>query len=51
MTATLSQRLWVSIEGIFRQILDHPFIRGLTDGSLDREAFRFYVVQDALYLR
>lgn len=51
MTITLSERLWASIEGIFKQILDHPFIRGLTDGSLDREAFRFYVVQDALYLR
>ena len=24
--------------------------RGLTDGTLDREAFQFYVVQDALYL-
>src|ERR1700720_1308321 len=31
--------------------LAHPFVRGLTDGSLRREAFRFYAVQDALYLR
>ncbi len=43
-------RLWASIETIYRAILDHPFIRGLTSGSLDREAFRFYVIQDALYL-
>jgi thiaminase/transcriptional activator TenA len=45
-----TQELWRSIEPIYGRILDHPFIRGLTDGSLDRDAFRFYVVQDALYL-
>ena len=43
--------LWVSIEDIYDKILKHPFIRGLIDGSLDEEAFRFYVIQDALYLR
>jgi thiaminase/transcriptional activator TenA len=42
--------LWASIEGLYGDILAHPFIRGLTDGSLDREAFCFYIVQDALYL-
>ncbi|HZV51636.1 MAG TPA: thiaminase II [Candidatus Dormibacteraeota bacterium] len=47
---SLTDRLWGSIEGVFQAILDHPFLRGLTDGSLDREAFRFYVIQDALYL-
>src|SRR6266852_5500185 len=43
--------LWRSIEPIYAEILAHPFVRGLTDGSLSREAFRFYAVQDALYLR
>ncbi|MGH7350201.1 MAG: thiaminase II [Candidatus Rokuibacteriota bacterium] len=43
--------LWQSIEPIYAGILAHPFVRGLTDGSLPREAFRFYAVQDALYLR
>jgi thiaminase/transcriptional activator TenA len=47
----LSARLWAGIEDIYASILAHPFIAGLTDGSLDREAFRFYVVQDAHYLR
>ena len=46
-----STELWRSIENIFAQILEHPFLKGLTDGTLDEEAFRFYVVQDALYLR
>ena len=47
----LSARLWAGIEDIYASILAHPFIAGLTDGSLDREAFRFYVLQDAHYLR
>ncbi len=46
-----TQELWRSIEPIYGRILVHPFIKGLTDGSLDRECFKFYVVQDALYLR
>ena len=51
MTDDLPDKLWGEIEGIYKQILEHPFLRGLTDGSLDQESFRFYVVQDALYLR
>jgi len=43
--------LWRSIDSIFAAILTHPFVRGLTDGTLPEEAFRFYVVQDALYLQ
>ncbi len=43
--------LWRGIAPIYAAILDHPFLRGLTDGSLPRESFRFYAVQDALYLR
>jgi thiaminase/transcriptional activator TenA len=47
----LSAQLWSGIEDVYAAILEHPFIAGLTDGSLDREAFRSYVIQDALYLR
>ena len=43
--------LWRSIEGIYAEILAHPFLRGLTDGTLTEERFRFYVLQDAYYLR
>ena len=43
--------LWRAIEPIYAAILAHPFLRGLTDGSLPGETFRFYAVQDALYLR
>ena len=48
---TFTDELWQSIETIYASILRHPFLRGLTDGLLPRESFRFYAVQDALYLR
>jgi thiaminase/transcriptional activator TenA len=49
--AAFSDTLFQRIDGIYRRILAHPFLTGLTDGSLTEEAFRFYAIQDALYLR
>jgi thiaminase (transcriptional activator TenA) len=46
-----TESLWGSIGDVYGRILIHPFIRGLTDGALPEDAFRFYVIQDALYLR
>jgi len=43
-------RMWGAMEPIFAKILAHPFLSGLADGSLPRDSFRHYVVQDALYL-
>src|SRR5260370_7154852 len=51
MGGTFTGELWQAIAPIWTAILRHPFVRGLTDGSLPRESFRFYAVQDALYLR
>jgi thiaminase/transcriptional activator TenA len=48
---SFSSQLWQSITGIYDAILAHPFLTGLTDGTLPHQAFSFYVVQDALYLR
>jgi len=48
--SSFTDELWSSIEDIFGEILAHPFLTGLTDGSLPDEAFRCYIVQDALYL-
>jgi thiaminase (transcriptional activator TenA) len=49
--AAFSTTLFASIEGMYRRILAHPFLTGLTDGTLSEAAFRFYAIQDALYLR
>jgi thiaminase (transcriptional activator TenA) len=46
-----SAELWKSITPVYEAILSHPFLAGLTDGTLDRESFKFYVVQDALHTR
>ena len=43
--------MWDHISSIYDDILVHPFITGLTTGKLERAAFQFYTVQDALYLK
>jgi thiaminase/transcriptional activator TenA len=43
--------LWADITDIYAAVLAHPFVTGLTDGTLPHEAFRHYIVQDAHYLR
>jgi thiaminase/transcriptional activator TenA len=48
---TWSDRLWREIEPTFAAILAHPFVTGLTDGTLDDRAFAQYVAQDVHYLR
>jgi hypothetical protein len=37
--------LWHAIDEIYASILEHPFLRGLTDGTLSEESFLFYVLQ------
>ena len=48
---SFTDELWTAMAPIYDAILHHPFLAGLTDGSLPRDRFRFYAVQDALYLR
>ena len=47
-----SRELWARVEGgVFRSILEHPFLLGMMAGSLPEACFRFYIAQDVLYLR
>ena len=48
---TFTDDLWKSTSTVYDHILRHPFMAELTDGSLARERFLFYMKQDALYLR
>ena len=48
---TWTQRLWADAAPIYAEILEHPFIAGLTTGALPPDRFAFYVAQDAHYLR
>ena len=49
--ATFTEQLWDSGDDVYRAILEHPFLQGLTDGTLPHDAFRHFVVQDSHYLR
>jgi len=46
-----TQRLWRDSEPTYAAILEHPFLTGLTTGSLPPDRFGYYVAQDAHYLR
>ena len=48
--AEIETEWWDGIADVRCGIDDLPFIRGLADGTLDREAFLGYLEQDALYL-
>jgi thiaminase/transcriptional activator TenA len=49
--AKFTSELWADIQPIYTKTLDHPFLKGLTDGSLPRSQFQYYLIQDAQYLR
>ncbi|MCO6009994.1 TenA family protein [Actinoallomurus purpureus] len=42
--------VWKRSAQLVRAIHEHPFNTALSDGTLDRERFAFYIVQDARYL-
>ena len=47
---TLTRRLHEAAAPIWDKCLHHPFVTGIGDGTLDVEKFRFYMLQDYLYL-
>jgi len=50
MRGTLHERLWEESRDLAGACLEHPFVRGLRDGSLPAEVFGRYVAQDVYYL-
>jgi thiaminase/transcriptional activator TenA len=46
-----TSELWDSIAPIYPKILSHPFLTQLKTGALPLEAFQYYIIQDAIYLR
>ncbi len=48
--AGLAARLWLDEREQAQQALDHPFVRALGEGTLDRERFKRYIAQDAFFL-
>lgn len=50
LPAGVSDRLIGESGGIWAAYHTHPFVTGMADGSLPQEKFRFYMIQDYLYL-
>jgi len=50
-STTLTDEMWERARPVHEKTLEHPFLRGLTDGTLPRDRFQFYLEQDAEYLR
>ena len=47
---TFTDRLYKSAKPIWAGYHAHPFVKGIGDGSLTLERFRFFLIQDYLYL-
>lgn len=45
-----SERLYEKLQPIWRKNHAHPFVRGIGDGSLSKDKFRFFMIQDYIYL-
>ncbi|SEI00135.1 thiaminase /4-amino-5-aminomethyl-2-methylpyrimidine deaminase [Halobacillus karajensis] len=45
-----TDRLYDRAKPIWDEYLEHPFVKGIGDGSLDLEKFKFFMEQDYLYL-
>ena len=45
-----TERIWKRVEPIWSSYLEHPFVKGLGDGTLDEEKFKHWLKQDYVYL-
>ena len=50
MNNKTTERLLAATQDIWEGYLNHPFVHGIADGSLDIQNFRFYLLQDYVYL-
>jgi thiaminase/transcriptional activator TenA len=50
MAESFSQRLRRKADAVWEAQHRHPFVRGIGEGTLDLEAFKFWVRQDYLFL-
>jgi thiaminase (transcriptional activator TenA) len=51
LAAAFTGEMWERGRPVYETTLEHPFLKGLSDGSLPRDKFQFYLEQDAQYLR
>lgn len=44
------KRLLEAVQDIWEQYYEHPFVLGIQNGTLEKKKFRYYMIQDYLYL-
>lgn len=47
---SLAAQLWTENAEVVAEVLANPFVRGIGDGSLERDLFAGYIAQDAFFL-
>ena len=47
---SISSQLWQANQDLALACLEHPFVRGIGDGTLEPKKFAYYVGQDAFFL-
>ncbi|OAA84463.1 thiaminase II [Clostridium ljungdahlii] len=45
-----SMKLYESVKDIWDSYYEHPFVKGIGDGNLEIDKFKFYMIQDYIYL-
>ncbi|WP_073011732.1 thiaminase II [Virgibacillus chiguensis] len=50
MQQLFTDHLWKKVEPIWKSYLEHPFVKGLGEGWLDKEKFKHWMKQDYVYL-
>ena len=46
-----TEELFDEVKEIWDEYLKHPFVKGIGEGTLDKEKFKNYLIQDYLYLK
>lgn len=50
MSSKFTDQVFKRVEPLWEAYLDHPFVKGIGDGTLDKEKFKHYLKQDYIYL-
>lgn len=50
MTEKFTDRIYPRIKGIWDACLNHPFVQGMGNGSLELDKFKHWLMQDYVYL-
>jgi len=48
---SLIEKMLSATEDIWKKYNEHPFVLGIENGTLDKEKFKYYIIQDYLYLQ